>query len=121
MRTEDSTRREHDAIALRSFRQYEGILSMRESRPNEHAVRRLYKQLQADAFESAHNIEARFAQSRLQARQIFAIATIHQHQIDEPLGELRRRDAGQHLDVGKLMGDVLRAGSEADAQATRQR
>jgi ATP dependent DNA ligase domain len=31
------------------------------------------------------------------------------HQIDEPLGELRGGNAGLHLDVGQLVGDVLRA------------
>src|SRR5437899_10988680 len=67
MRTKNSARREHDAIALRSFRQCEGILNMRKSCPNEHAVRRLHKQCQADALESARNIKARFAQSRMQA------------------------------------------------------
>jgi hypothetical protein len=42
---------------------------------------------------------------------------IHQHQIDESLGELRAGDAGQHLDVGELIRDVLLAGEESDTQA----
>ena len=57
----------------------------------------------------------------VQAIQVFSVMTIQQHQIDEPFGELRGSNAGQHLDVGELVGDVLRAGDEADAQAARQR
>jgi hypothetical protein len=34
---------------------------------------------------------------------------VNQHQIDETLGEWRGGDAGQHLDVGEFVGDVLRA------------
>lgn len=117
MRTKDCARREHDAVALRRFRQYERVLDMRESRPDEHAVRGLHERFQSDAFESAHDIEARLTKPLVQARQIFAVVAIHQHEIDEPLGELRGGDDGQHLDVGELVGDVLRAGDETHAQA----
>src|SRR4029077_19025251 len=51
----------------------------------------------------------------------FAVMAIDQHQIDEPLGEGRGSDAGQHLDVGELVGDFLRAGDKTDAQAAGQR
>jgi hypothetical protein len=43
---------------------------------------------------------------------------IHQHQIDEPLDEWRGSDAGQHLDVGESVRNVLRAGDKTDAEAT---
>src|SRR5690349_23127455 len=49
-----------------------------------------------------------------------SIVPIHQEQKDEALGELRCRDAGQHLDVGELVGDGLCASEEADAEASRK-
>jgi hypothetical protein len=41
---------------------------------------------------------------------------IDQHQIDQPLGKLGCGDAGQHLDVGKLIGNLL----PADDESTRK-
>src|ERR1700674_3731509 len=110
MGTKDSSRREHDAVALGGFRECERILYMRESRPDEHAIRRLHKQLQPHTFEGAYDIEPRLAEPLVQPGQVLAVMTIYQHQIYEPLGELRGGDAGQHLNVGEFVGDGLRTG-----------
>ena len=55
-------------------------------------------------------LRARFSQPLVQAQtDHLQVVAIHQHQIDQSLGELRSGDAGQHLDVGEFVGDVLRA------------
>src|SRR6202012_4310817 len=117
MGTKDRSRGEHDAVALRRFRQRERVIDMREARPYEHAVRGLHEQFHADMFEVTHNIQACLAKSLMQTRQILTIVTIYQHQIDEPLGELRTGDAGQRFDVGEFVGDVVSAGDESHTQA----
>src|SRR5262249_60580801 len=94
MRTEDGAGREHDAVALRSFRECQRVLDIREARPNEHAVRRLHEQLQPHAFEHAHDIEPRLTEAFAQSRQVFAVVAVDQHQMDDPLGKLRGGDAG---------------------------
>src|SRR5262245_9658870 len=66
VRSEDGTRRQHDAVALRRFRQRERVIDLREPRPDEHAVGGFYEQLQPHAFESAHDIEARLPQPLVQ-------------------------------------------------------
>src|SRR5262249_59205985 len=75
----------------------------------------------AYGFGREHHIDPRLAEAFAQSRQVSAVVAVDQHQIDEPLGKLRGGDAGQHLDVGQLVGDVLRASDEPDSQAARQR
>src|SRR6266404_1435411 len=62
MRTEDRARREHDAVAMRGFRQRQRIVDMREPRPDEHAAVRFREQFQSDLLEGAHDIAPRLAQ-----------------------------------------------------------
>ena len=61
MRAKDSAWRKHNAFALRRLRQRKGVLNVRESGPDEHAVYRLNVQFQSDALEGAHHVEARFS------------------------------------------------------------
>jgi hypothetical protein len=61
MWAEDGARCEHDAVAPQRFRECQRVINMRESRPDEHAVRRFHENFQSNAFKSAHDIEARLA------------------------------------------------------------
>ena len=67
---------------------------MWETGPQEHAIYGLREQFQSNAFERTHNIEPRVTYTLVQARQIFAVMAVHQHQVDQPLGEWRGGDAG---------------------------
>jgi hypothetical protein len=117
MRAENRTRREHQSLVLRGFRQRQRILDMWEACPHEHAVRWLNEQFESDTFERAHDVQPSRAETLVQARQVLAIMPIHQHQINQPLGEQRRGNAGQHFYVGELVGGVLWTRDEANPQA----
>ena len=60
--------------------------------------------------------DAGFAEALMQPRQVLAVRTVSQHQLDQAFGELQGGDAGQHLDVGEFVCDVGRARDEANLQ-----
>src|SRR5579862_3447858 len=72
MRTKDRARRKHYAVTLRGFRQRKRIVDMRETRPDEHAIRGLDKKFEADALEDPQNIAAGVSQPLVQTGQILA-------------------------------------------------
>ena len=93
---------------------------MRKTRPQEHAGFRLHEQLEPDTFECLNHAKPAFAPPLVKAGEKFPIMAVDQHCREYALDELRARDAGKHLDVGKVIGDRLARCQEADAKAARQ-
>ena len=120
MRAKDGARREKDVVLPRAMSQRKRIVDLGQPRPDEHPVRWLDKRFEPDPLEAARNLDARFAEPFVQTGEIFSIMPVNQHHVDQPLGELRRRDAGQHLDVGKLLHEARRGRDKSDPQAARQ-
>jgi len=82
MRTEDRAGRQYNGVALRVFRQRQRVVDMRETGPQEYTIYGLREQFQSNAFERTHDIEPRVTYTLVQARQIFAVMAVDQHQIN---------------------------------------
>ena len=103
MRTKDIPRCKHEAFAQRTLGERGSIFDLRnQAHTNIPAFGG--PRASAPSFEHAIHVRARSVKSIPQSRQKLSVVTIRQHPVRPPFGELRAGDAGQHFDVGNLVG-----------------
>ena len=89
--------------------------------PCEQPVARPSEHVDAERSERRQRFRTRIVEPRTQRGDVAVVAALDEQRVHEPLVELGRREADQHLRIGERRGERCLARDEADAHVRRER